>query len=216
MVPHPAPGLAITGFRYGDAALVGLGQKNGNSGSVRRMIHQTSPAEVSHVRATRRHSAGVPPSLRVFWSCAMQPPAGLHRIPGADAILWFLHQDAALASEHRPRSATTIWKILDHHQRIHRRTRPPHQTLDRPASLEEIELDFTDVGSIPRDPEDKRQHVAETFTWVDRGASRPMAARVRADFHIVDVSRSATPVDASAAGAAWWRYGQKLSPNAKS
>jgi hypothetical protein len=62
-------------------------------------------------------------------------------------------------------------------------TCPPHQPLDRPAPLEEIEIDFTDVGSIPPDPDDKRQHAAETFNWVDRGTSRPMAARVRADYH---------------------------------
>jgi hypothetical protein len=81
---------------------------------------------------------------------------------------------ASAGQSQRPRSGN---------QRIHRRTHPLHQPIDRPAPLEEIELDFTDVGSIPRDSDDKRQHAAETFNWVDRGTSRPMAARVRADFH---------------------------------
>lgn len=109
-------------------------------------------------------------------------PTTLHRIAGPKAILYYLHRDPALADESRPQSAKTIWKILRQHQRI--LTPPPHQhhPLERPAPLEELELDWTDLTTIPPEPGEKRQHQAEVLNIVDRGTSMPLLSLIRGDF----------------------------------
>lgn len=113
-----------------------------------------------------------------------QPPAGLARVPGPRAILYYLGQDAALlASGTRlPRSARTIWQILTCHGRIAHPPSRAHQPLDRPPPLTAWQLDFKDVATVPADPDGKRQHVVETLNIVDSGTSILLEARVRADF----------------------------------
>src|SRR5512145_183497 len=49
-----------------------------------------------------------------------EPPPAVPRCLGAPAILYYLHHDQALNARglRLPRSTSTIWKILDAHQRI--------------------------------------------------------------------------------------------------
>jgi hypothetical protein len=51
--------------------------------------------------------------------------------------------------------------------------------------LEEIQMDFKDVGSVSpeQSPQGKRQHVIEVCNFVDAGTSIALWAQVREDFH---------------------------------
>lgn len=103
----------------------------------------------------------------------MAPPANLQRIPGPEAILYFLHHDPLLkaAGVHLPRSQTTIWKILREAGCTvqDRRRKPRPLELRQPG--EEVQFDLKDASSVPADPEGKRQHVVEIANFVDAGTS---------------------------------------------
>lgn len=109
--------------------------------------------------------------------------AQFNRVVGAKTIRWYLQQDPTLVGERLPRSPTTIWKILVQHQCILHPPSRSHQPLPRPAPLMEIEIDWTDVATVPGDPDGKIQHAVEAFNWVDCGTSIPVATRVRDDFN---------------------------------
>lgn len=113
------------------------------------------------------------------------PPAGLNRVPGAPTILYYLHQDEALqqAGFRMPTSTSTIWKVLDRNQRILRRQRGGHDPIERPAPMQEWEVDFTDVPTVTPDPNGKRQHVVETLNIVDRGTSILVDSLPHDDYH---------------------------------
>ena len=113
-----------------------------------------------------------------------QPPAGLARVPGPRAILYYLAQDAELAAGgmRLPRSARTVWRILSEHGRIAQRPRRAHEPLDRPPPLTAWQLDFKDVTTVPADLGGKQQHAVETLNIIDSGTSILLEARVRADF----------------------------------
>ena len=108
-----------------------------------------------------------------------------NRTVGPKTILYYLHQDADLAEERLPHSPTTIWKILDQHQRILHPRQHQRCPLERPDPMTELEVDFTDVTTIAGTVEDKLQHAVESFNWVDRGTSRPVALRISNSFNAV-------------------------------
>jgi len=113
-----------------------------------------------------------------------QPPGNLQRVPGPKTILYYLHQDETLKQGgwHVPTSTSTVWRILDRHNRIIRRTHSEHTPVERPAPMVSWQMDFKDVSSVPPDPEGKQQHVVETLNMVDVGTSRVVDAVVRDDF----------------------------------
>jgi hypothetical protein len=113
-----------------------------------------------------------------------QPPEGLRRVPGPRAILYYLHRDPELRERGLalPRSTRTIWRILDHNDRIVRTRRPDHAPLERPAPLTAWQLDFKDASTVPADPEGKQGHVVEVFDAIDVGTSVLLGAQVREDF----------------------------------
>jgi hypothetical protein len=113
------------------------------------------------------------------------PPENLKRTPGPRAILYYLPRDPHLHQrrEALPRSTRTIWKLLRRNDRIHQQKRRKHKPLERPLPLEEVQMDFKDVSSVPADPAGKQQHVVEVFNFVDAGTSILLDAQVRADFH---------------------------------
>src|SRR5712692_5414801 len=112
------------------------------------------------------------------------PPENLHRVPGSEAIMYYLHRDAQLqkAGVRLPRSQTTVWKILRLFGCI---ASPPHRT-SKPLSPkqpgEEAQSDLKDATTVPADPEGKRQHVAEIANFVDAGTSIWRSYTVGADF----------------------------------
>jgi len=113
------------------------------------------------------------------------PPENLKRIPGPRAILYYLPRDPSLQhrTEALPRSTRTIWKILRRNDRISQQSRRKRKPLERPLPLEEVQMDFKDVSSVPADPGGKQQHVVEVFNFVDAGPSILLDAQVQADFH---------------------------------
>jgi len=123
--------------------------------------------------------------------------AHLHRIAGPKTILYHLHRDPDLAHERLPQSPTTIWKILDQHQQIMRPSQRTHTPLDPPPPMTEIEIDFTDITSIPCDEDGKRAHAAEAFNWVDAGTSIPVASVSGDDFCMETAIRTSVALVAS-------------------
>src|SRR5919202_2271071 len=86
-----------------------------------KRFRQAAPSDVSvlfsHSRA--RHTS--PPSLACEPLLVQQilairdaPPENLQRVPGPEAILYYLPRDGLLQAAHvrLPRSPTSIWKIL--------------------------------------------------------------------------------------------------------
>jgi hypothetical protein len=73
--------------------------------------------------------------------------------------------------------------VLNDHQRISRPRRPEHEPLDRPAPLQDWEIDFSDVPTIAAQPGGKRQHAVETLNVVDRGTSILVESLLNDDYH---------------------------------
>ena len=112
-----------------------------------------------------------------------QPPEGLRRVPGPEAIHYYLERDPALQFFQLPiPSPKTIYRVLKAHQRIAERGQPTHQPLPRPKPMSAWQIDFKDVASVAADPQGKRQHVVETLNIIDTGTSVLLDAHVRADF----------------------------------
>jgi transposase InsO family protein len=112
-----------------------------------------------------------------------QPPEGLRRVPGQEAIRSYLERDPALQLFQLPiPSCKTIYRVLKAHQRIAERGKLAHEPLPRPKPLSAWQIDFKDVASVPADPAGKRQHVVETLNIIDCGTSVLLDAHVRTDF----------------------------------
>ena len=127
---------------------------------------QTSPVVVEHILAIRD-----------------QPPEGLRRVPGQDAIHYYLERDPLFTFFHVPvPSCRTLYRILKTHQRIPERHPRLHEPVERPAPMTVWQIDFKDVSSVPADPDGKRQHVVETLNIIDIGTSVLLDAHVRSDF----------------------------------
>src|SRR6266699_3154444 len=103
----------------------------------------------------------------------------------AECGLYYLPRDPELQqrTETLPRSTRTIWKILRRNDRISQKKQRKRKPLERPLPLEEVQMDFKDVSSVPADPAGKQQHVVEVFNFVDAGTSILLEAQVQADFH---------------------------------
>ena len=118
-----------------------------------------------------------------------EPPEDLQRTPGPLAIIYYLHQHEELAAAGYgiPTSTSTVWRILDQHQRI---LRPPvveHEQLERLAPNQEWQVDFKDVTSASSPDTEKRAHQVETFDVVDAGTSILVANPARSDFNATTV-----------------------------
>ena len=123
---------------------------------------------VLHARSRARQTppaaiASQPAVVQRILEMRLAPPEHLQRIPGPEAILYYLHHDPALkdAGLRLPRSQTPIWKILRQAGCIEadRRRKPKPRELRQPG--EEVQLDLKDASSVPADPQGKRQHVVE-------------------------------------------------------
>ncbi len=115
------------------------------------------------------------------------PPENLKRVPGPRALLYYLPRDPELqgAQVPLPRSSRTIWKILHTTGCLLPRSKEPPHPNDLREPLEEIQMDFKDVGSVSpeQSPQGKRQHVVEVCNFVDAGTSIALSAQAREDFH---------------------------------
>jgi transposase InsO family protein len=118
----------------------------------------------------------------------LDPPEDLQRTPGPVAILYYLHRDEGLLTKgtRLPRSTRTIWCILDEASLIERDPARKRTGYEPPAPLEEVQMDFKDLSTVPadlHDPDAKRAHGIETCNFVDAGTSIVLDAPVHEDFH---------------------------------
>jgi hypothetical protein len=156
-----------------------------------RRLRQADPADVLvlHSRTPARRSppfaiASQPAVVQRILEMRMQPPKHLQRVPGPEAILYFLHRDPTLkaAGVRLPHSQTTIWKILRQAGCIPQVRRRKSRPLELRQPGEEIQFDLKDASSVPADPEGKHQHVVEVANFVDAGTSIWLHREVRSDF----------------------------------
>ena len=113
------------------------------------------------------------------------PPGDLQRTPGPLAIIYYLqqHEELAAAGHGIPTSTSTVWRILDQHQRIVRSPVVEHEPLERLAPHHEWQVDFKDVTTASTPETEKRAHQVETFDVVDAGTSILVANPARSDFN---------------------------------
>ncbi len=156
-----------------------------------RRLHQGDVDDVMalHSRSCARHTppfsiASQPAVVQRILQMRAEPPENLQRVPGPEAILYFLHRDPTLkaAGVRLPRSQTTIWNILRQAGCIlqDRRRKPKPLELRQPGK--EVQFDLKDASSVPADPEGKRAHVVEIANFVDAGTSIWLHREVRSDF----------------------------------
>ncbi len=156
-----------------------------------RRLRQADPGDVMalHSCSRARHTppvsiASQPAVVQRILEIRMAPPENLQRIPGPEAILYYVHRDPALqrAGVCLPRSQTTIWKILRQAGCIEKDRRRKPRPLELRQPGEEVQFDLKDASSVPADPEGKRQHVVEIANFVDAGTSIWLHREVRGDF----------------------------------
>ncbi len=156
-----------------------------------KRLREAAPTDVMALHA-RSRARTTPPASIAQQTLVVQrilemrenPPENLHRVPGPEAIMYYLHRDPELqkAEVRLPRSQTTVWKILRMlgciAQEPHRKPKP----LERKQPGEEAQFDLKDATTVHADPDGKRGHVAEIANFVDAGTSIWRSYTVGADF----------------------------------
>ena len=154
-------------------------------------LRQADPHDVMalHSRSRARHTppasiASQPAVVQRILEIRAAPPENLQRVPGPEAILYYVHRDPTLkdARVRLPRSQTTIWKILRSAGCIQQDRRRKPKSLSPKQPGEEVQFDLKDASSVPADPAGKRQHVVEIANFVDAGTSIWLHRQVGADF----------------------------------
>jgi Homeodomain-like domain len=154
-------------------------------------LRQADPDDVLafHSRSRARHTppasiASQPAVVQRVLEIRLAPPENLQRVPGPEAILYYVHRDPELqrAGVRLPRSQTTIWKILRQAGCIEKDHRRKPKPLELRQPGEEVQFDLKDASSVPADPEGKRRHVVEIANFVDAGTSIWLHHQVRGDF----------------------------------
>jgi len=156
-----------------------------------RRLRQADPTAVMalHSRSRARHTppasiASQPAVVQRILEIRLEPPENLQRVPGPEAILYYLHRDPTLkhAGVRLPRSQTTIWKILRQAGCIEQDHRRKPRPLDLREPGEEVQFDLKDASSVPSAPGGKQQHVVEIANFIDAGTSIWLHREVRGDF----------------------------------
>jgi hypothetical protein len=154
--------------------------------------------EVLKSRSRRPKQAGSPiQALVVERILAIRDNPPLNRIPGPLAIQYFLHEQEKQEPLgcYLPTSTSTIWRILDEHQRIYRPSPPEPEPLPLAEPMEIWQLDFKDVTTVRRPEETlKHQHFVETLNVVDSGTSILVDNPARFDFNAETSIRAVTAI----------------------
>jgi hypothetical protein len=166
----------------------------------RKRLDEADPGdqEVLKSRSRRPKEAGSPieaPVVERILAIRDNPP--INRIPGPLAIKYFLHEQEKEdpLNCYLPTSTSTIWRILDEHQRIYRPKPPEHEPLPLAEPMEIWQIDFKDVTTVRRPEEtDKQQHFVETLNVVDTGTSILVDNPARLDFNAETTIRALTTV----------------------
>ena len=138
-------------------------------------LRQADPDDVMalHSRSCARHTppvsiASQPAVVQRILEIRLAPPENLQRLPGPEAILYYVHRDPALqrAGVRLPRSQTTIWKILRQAGCIEKDRRRKPKPLELREPGEEVQLDLKDESLVPADPDGKRQQMVEVANFI--------------------------------------------------
>ncbi len=155
----------------------------------KKRLKEAPPEDLSvlHARSRARRTpfpAPDPAVVERIVQIRQAPPENLQRVPGSRTILYYLHRDPELQAQGLPlpRSPRTIWKILRKEGLILDPSEAHHKPLARREPLEEVQMDFKDVTTVPPAPDGKQQHMVETCNFVDAGTSILLQAQVRDDF----------------------------------
>ena len=148
------------------------------------------PEDQTVLKSQSRRPKHPPPSIEPIvveriLAIRDQPPDGLQRTPGPVAIKYYLHkmEKTAPLDCYLPTSTSTIWRILDEHQRIIRSSRPEREPLSQAEPFQVWQIDFKDVTTVTPEPEGKRQHQVETLNMLDTGTSILVDNPARTDFN---------------------------------
>jgi len=139
----------------------------------------------SQSRRPQRLQHKVTPALEMkIVSLRDDPPEGLKRTPGCDAIHYYLQNAAEVKQGELPLVCPkTINRILHKYHRIIKPSPRQHTPLLRAAPMQEWEIDFKDVVTAQDEASDKRMHQVETLNLVDCGTSILVANPVRLDYN---------------------------------
>jgi hypothetical protein len=166
----------------------------------RKRLAEADPddQEVLKSRSRRPTEAGSPIEAMVvdrILTIRDNPP--LNRIPGPLAIKYFLHkqEETEPLNCYLPTSTSTIWRILDEHQRIYRAKPATPEPLPLAEPMEIWQIDFKDVTTVRR-PEQtvKQQHFVESLNIVDSGTSILVDNPARFDFNAETAIRALAAV----------------------
>ena len=155
----------------------------------RKRLDEADPGdqEVLKSRSRRPKQAGSPiQAMVVERILAIRDNPPLNRIPGPLAIKYFLHEQEKEdpLNCYLPTSTSTIWRILDEHQRIYRPKAPAPEPLPPAEPMEIWQIDFKDVTTVGRSEQTvKQQHYVETLNIVDTGTSILVDNPARFDFN---------------------------------
>jgi hypothetical protein len=155
-----------------------------------RRLSQAAPDDEQVLKSLSRRPHHPPPRIapavveRIL-AIRDYPPEGLKRTPGPVAIVYYLHkmEQTEPLGCYLPTSSSTIWKVLDQHQRILRPSRLPHEPTALADPLTSWQIDFKDVTTVPPEAEGKRQHGVESLNMVDTGTSILIDNPLRTDFN---------------------------------
>jgi hypothetical protein len=155
----------------------------------RKRLDEADPddREVLKSRSRRPKEAGSPiEALVIERILAIRDDPPVNRIAGPETIKYFLHkqEEEDPLNCYLPTSTSTIWRILDEHQRIYRPQPPEHEPLPLAEPMEIWQIDFKDITTVGRPEEtDKQQHFVETLNIVDAGTSILVDNPARLDFN---------------------------------
>lgn len=166
----------------------------------RKRLAQADPDDQAALKSRSRQpkQSGSPIEARVverILAIRDQPP--LNRVPGPLTIKYFLHEQEKKEPLgcYLPTSASTIWRILDEHQRIYRPSPAEAEPLPRAEPMEVWQIDFKDITTVRRpEHEVKQQHFVETLNIIDTGTSSLVDNPARPDFNAETAIRSLAAV----------------------
>jgi len=112
------------------------------------------------------------------------PPNGLQRTPGCEAIHYYLKDSEEVKAGQLPLICpNTINQILHKHARIVKPSKREHEPLTRAEPMEAWGMDFKDVVTVKTEETDKKMHQVETLNIVDSGTSILIDNPARCDFN---------------------------------
>jgi len=155
----------------------------------RKRLGEAAPGDqgILKSRSRRPKQAGSPvKALVIERILAIRDHPPVNRIPGPLTIQYFLNEQEKKEPSgcYLPTSGSTIWRILDQHQRIYRPSPVEPTPLPLADSMEIWELDFKDVTTVRRLAETgKLQHFVETLNMIDIGTSILVDNPARFDFN---------------------------------